>query len=423
MDLLTVDRFEWGFFLIALVFTILPFLWVRKRPLREKIYILPFILFFFVYSGIGAAWEGCDKDYLFFYFLWMCFFSFTLYFTMGGKAGYPTDGFETERTSFIIRNAKLFIIAYFLIKLVVLAQAGKILNLISPPSIDIRAALEAGEDAADGGLFYYLEKITFIFYFTSLYKYRTKIGKLFFLVFFPFYIDYSSSGYVARSTVMAFLIIYFIAIYYFNPERRKSLRLIFFAGLPFLVIGLSLYTFIRMGMEVDRSVGDAVTLLAYQETSYPIHFSLIKKLTDSWDLFVDYLHWLITLPFPGFMKDSSKDYFFNAIFTEKLYGIIRGTQGFYILLPGVVNEGIFIFGKVLFPLHAIVLGLFVSLAYRVVKYKEEFFLFLYISYFLASLIARAGTVSTYPVYLKDLLMYEMAILLVHSVKTTKIKRV
>ena len=239
---------------------------------------------------------------------------------------------------------------------------------------------------------------------------------MFFLSFFPFYIDFSSSGYLARSTVLAFLIIYILAIYYFNPNLRRKIRIVLLIGIPFLVIGLSLYTFIRLGMEADRSIGDAVALLAYQETSYPTHFGVINKQPESFDLFQDYIQWLITLPLPGFLKDSTKDYFFNAIFTERLYGIIRGTQGFYVLLPGVVNEGLFIFGKWLFPLHAVILGLFVGTTYRIVKYKEEFFLFLYVSVFLASLIARAGTVSTYPVYLKDLLMFELAVIFVSCLK-------
>ena len=218
---------------------------------------------------------------------------------------------------------------------------------------------------------------------------------------------------------MAYLIIYFVAIYFYNPGYRKRIIRILVIGVPLLAILLSFYTFLRRGAEVDVSVIDAIKLLLFQETSYPAHFVEIKKMTDHSDLFNDYIQWLTTLPLPGFLKDTSKDYFFNAIFTERLYGIVRDTQDFYILLPGVVNEGLFIFGTFLYPLHAIILGIFVGCAYRIVSSKDEFFLFLYISVFLSSLTARAGTVSAYPVYLKDLLIYEILIFMLSRFKVKK----
>lgn len=418
IDIFTVQKFSWFYFVLSFILTIIPFLWVLKRPIREKLYILPFVVFFFIYSGAGVAWEQCEKSYLFYYFIWMSFFSFTLnaIITKGGKL--PTEGVISNNHIFIVKRATFFILLYFLIKLLSLASAGKLHNLIAPPSLDIYSAFDGSGGDEGKGMLYYLENIVFVFYFVSLYKYRNNVGKLFVFLFFPFYIEYANSGYVARSTIMAFLIIYFVAIYFYNPNLRRKIRLSIIIGLPFLVAFLAFYTYLRRGAEVDISTSDAITLLAYQETSYPIHFLQIQKQPENLDLLKDYSQWLITLPFPGFMKDTSKDYFFNAIFTERLYGIIRGTQGFYILLPGIVNEGLFIFGKWLFPLHAIILAFFVGFAYRIVKYREEFLLFLYISYFLASLFARAGTVSTYPAYLKYLLVYEVFIWFVSLFRTS-----
>lgn len=408
IDIFTVQKFSWFYFVLSFILTILPFLWVFKRPIREKLYILPFVVFFFIYSGAGVAWEQCEKIYLIYYFIWMSCFALTLNVIMkkGGKL--PTEGVVSKNHNFILKRASIFIFLFFSIKILSLASAGKLHNLISPPTLDIYSALEGGGDEGKG-LLYYLENIVFIFYFVSLYKYRYNVGKLFGLLFFPFYIEYANSGYVARSTIMAYLIIYFVAIYFYNPNLRRKISFSITIGLPFLVAFLAFYTYFRRGAEVDVSTSDAITLLAYQETSYPIHFLQIQKQPENLNLLEDYFQWLTTLPFPGFMKDTSKDYFFNAIFTERLYGIIRGTQGFYILLPGIVNEGLFIFGKWLFPLHAIILAFFVGFAYRIVRYREEFLLFLYISLFLSSLFARAGTVSTYPTYLKYLLIYEVLI--------------
>lgn len=411
---LEIESFSWEYFLLSVLLTLLPFFWVKKRSLREKLYLIPFVIFFFAYSGMGVAWQGCKKDYLFYYTIWMCIFSFTVCLSMGKKKYASIEGVNSSHTSGIINYANLFIVAYFLIEFFSLASKGKLMNLVSPPSPDLLGVVEEGSGGG-GGLLYYLKHIIFIFYFVALYKYRNQIVKLFFLLFLPFYIEYAGSAYMARSTVMAYLIIYVIAIYYYNPQIRRKIRIAVFAGLPILLVGLSFYTFIRLGHEIDISPSDAIGLLVYQETSYPTHFTVMEKMPDNTDLLGDYIQWLLTLPLPGFLKDSSKDYFFNAIFTERLYGVYRGQMGFSVSLPGIVNEGIFIFGNWLYVLHAIILGLFVGITYRLVRYKEEFFLFLYVSIFLASLLARAGTVSAYSVYLKDILVYEIIMLyILHS---------
>ena len=409
---LEVEHFSWGYFLLAGLLTILPFFWVMRRTLREKLYVLPFVAFFFIYSGVGVAWEGCRKDYLIFYVLWMFAFSYTVFLSMGRKKYATIEGVHSAHTSGIIKHADLFIIVYFLIELASLASKGKLLNLISPPSPDLLGAVGEGTSGGGGGILYYLSHIFFIFYFVSLYKYRNKALKLFVLLFLPFYIKYAGSAYLARSTVMAYLIIYVIAVYYYNPKLRKKIRYSVFIGLPVLLVGLSFYTFIRLGHEINISASDAIGLLAFQETSYPSHFTVMEKMPENTDLLGDYFQWLLTLPLPGFLKDQTKDYFFNAIFTERLYGIYRGEMGFTVALPGIVNEGIFIFGKWLYIFHAIILGLFVGITYRLVRYKDEFFLFLYVSIYLASVLARAGTVSAYSMYLKDLLVYEIVMLFI-----------
>lgn len=407
---LEIDDFSWGYFILVAIITFVSFFWIFNRSSRKKLYVIPFIIFFFAYSGAGVAWDGCEKEYLWYYSLWIIFFSITLSIVLGRKKEDSIEGRESVTTSFVIRNADFFIYLYILIALVSLAFSGNLSNLISPPPPDLSGVMDqVASGKGEGGLLYYLKHIVFVFYFVSLYKYRNHLFKLFLFMFLPFYITYANTAYMARSTIMAYLIIYFIAIYYYNPHIRKKIRLFLFIGLPFIIIGLSFYTFIRLGRDVDISAGDSIKLLAYQETHFPNHYTLMKNLPFDWSLFKDYWEWLFTLPLPGFLKDPSKDFFFNAIFTERIYGRMRGTAEFSVSLPGVVGEGIFIFGRYFLVLHAIVLGLFVGTTYRIVKSKYEFFMFLYCSIFSASLIARAGTVSGYPMYLKSLLIYEIIV--------------
>lgn len=423
MDIVTVG-FSWGYFFLSLLLTCLPFLWLKKRSLREKLYVLPYVVFFFIYSGVGVSWDNCEKDYLMYYFLWMMFFSFTVMVMMGKKRILSIEGVDASSSFWILKYADFFIALYILMQLITLIASGNIHHLISPPSPDLTSVMDEVSEGGGGvgsGLIYYINHIIFIFYFVSLYKYRNQPGKLFLAIFLPFYFIYANSGYLARSTIMGYLIIYIVAVYFYNPTLRRKIRLLVCFGLPFLLVGLSLYTFIRIGHVVDITPGDAIILLGYQETSYPTQFDLIKKTPFDANLLKDYFEWLITLPLPGFLKDSSKDYFFNAIFTERLYGAPRGSMGFSIALPGVAGEGMFIFGLTWYFLHAIILGAFVGITYRLVKRKEEFFLFLYMGIFMAFHTARAGTVSTYSMYLKDFLVYEIVILLFVNKKKLKIK--
>lgn len=420
---LVVEGFSWEYFFISIFITIIPFLWLLKKSRRVKLYVLPFVVFFYVYSGLGVSWSSCDKSYLLYYFVWLVFFSITIHMTMGRKKICSMDGIFSSSGERLLRYANHIIVIYFILLLLSLAQEGKLFNLLSPQAPDLAGVMdEVSKGEGGGGLLYYAKHISHIFYMVSLYKYRYKIGKLFILMFLPFYISYAESSYVARSTIMAYLIIYCISIYYYNPSIRRKLRLLFVVGMPVLLIGLSFYTFIRMGREIDISAGDAITLLAYQETKYPTHFTAIQKLPESYKLLYDYFNWLLTLPLPGFLKDSSKDYFFNAIFTETISGVYRGQMGFSVALPGIVNEGLFIFGMNLFWLHAVIVGLFVGISYRIVTRKNEFFLFLYLSVFMASLFARAGSVSAYSIYLKSFLMYEIVTLLISSKNLTILKK-
>lgn len=423
MDFNTVG-FDWVFFFLSLILSFIPFVWLRIRPLREKLYVLPYAIFFFIYSGVGVAWDNCDKEYLLYYFIWMLFFSLTLFLIICRKKIVETEGLGIEKVSWVINRADFFIVLYIFILFISVCLNGNLANLISPQAPDLIGVMDSvseGDDASESGIIYYLKHILFVFYFVSLYKYRKKPFTLLFIIVLPFYLNYANTNYLARSTVMGYLLVYLVAVYFYNPHLRRKIRLTVSIGLPFVMVGLALYTFIRVGHDIDISATDAMKLLAYQETSYPTQYGLIKKTPFDVNLLKDYWDWVISLPLPGFLKDSSKDYLFNAIFTERLYGVIRGSMGFSIALPGIVGEGLFIFGPYLYILHAILLGIFVGITYHLVNSKKEFFIFLYMGIFMAFHSARAGTVSTYSMYLKDFLVYEIIILIVAFNTRSKLK--
>lgn len=401
-----VERYNWWIFPVILFVTCLPFIWLRRRSTRDKIYVIPFILFFFVYSGYGCGWESCDIRYLFYYFVWMLVFGLTLSFFVNDK---NKEQLNYNNSQNILIKTDFFPLLYILITLLPLLINGKWHNILSPPTPNLTEAFHGGESSGGHSYFYYLEHLINPFYIVCLYRYKEKPIKLFFFFLFPFYLSYVNSAYLARSTLMAYFLIYLAIIYIYIPKIRKKLILSCVVAFPLLAFGLSWYTYARLGHAFNLSLYDSISLLLYQETSYTTHFTEIQKLGFNSRLLGDYMNWFLTLPFPGFLKDSSRDYFFNAIFTEKLTGVYRGEMGFSVLLPGVVNEGLFIFGNYLFVFHSFLIAFFVGLTYKLLRYKQEMILLLYCSIFIASLIARAGTVSAYPIYMKDMIMYFLAI--------------
>ena len=409
--------FYWIRFFVVLAATIIPFLWLRKRHSKlEKFYFLSVLIMVFIYCGAGAGWSETPTEYLIIYIVYMFVLGVTCHHFIERDKSKLNETSEKNNNfvkleRIINKYGKPVIILYILIPLMQLALSGKIHNLISPPSVDLKSALDnvGNASTAFDSLFYYLRQLLLPFYILSLYKYKDQIGKLSFALLFPLYIDFAQGGYLSRSGILPFVIIIYVAFYQKYPRYRKKMVIWTLVLLPVLLFGLSLFTFLRIGSEVNISFGDAIALLTYQETSYPIQYAEYQNWPFDTEVFTSYMDWLVKLPFPGFMKSADVDWRFNAIFTEKLTGTSRFDSDFSVALPGLVGESVFIFGKYFFWVHAILVGWVVSLAFRLVHHKQEFFLVLYMSVYAGVSFARAGTVSILPFYFKHLIIYLLVI--------------
>lgn len=434
--MLDIDlSFVWLRFFLVLFFTIVSFAWLRRRKSSmEKFYFLFILFLIFIYSGVGAGWEKTPYDYSYIYVIYIMVFGIVCYATTKhNKRNQKQSTIEIVRYNkvdgFINKYGRLFVILYVIIPFISLILEGKILNLISPPSLNLSEAIEGRFDSgtSNGGLIssilYYIQNLDLPFYLLSLYKYRNDIFKLSLALLLPLYFSFAEGGYIARSTLMPMIVILYFAFYIKYPQYRKKLVVGTIILLPALLFFLSLYTFIRIGADFNLSFGDAISLLAYQETCYPVHYEEMQKWSIDWKLLYTYIEWLITLPFPGFLKDSGLDYSFTAYFSEKITGANRTDANFNILLPGLVGESIFIFGKTFYWVHAMIVGFVVGNAYKIVHHKQELFLVLYMSVFGGLCFARAGSVSMMPFYFKHLIIYVIVIYFVTHSRNNKIVNV
>lgn len=398
------------YFYVSIVITVIPFYWLRKAEKQKKYYYLPLIFFVWVYCGVGMGWDGTPADYLIYYGLYMTVVGITCYKTQSKYVRSEAEVLQHKKffDNFIFKYSKKTILLYILICIGSIAAKGKFLNILIPPSLSLTEALDFSKTGVSGGaiymLLYYIRYIVFPFYLLALYVYRDNIKKLSFFLLFPLYIDFAGSGYIARSGVMPYIIILYIAFYLKYPQYQRKILITTLLGIPIALVGLSWFTFMRIGKEIDINAGDAIKLLTFEETGYPILFSEIQRLGFDEKLMCDYIKWLIGLPFPGFLK-GGEDFSFNILFTEMVTGMSRDQMGFSVILPGLVGEGVCIWGKLGFMFHAFMVGYIYTKAYDLFWHKEELFLLLYCSIYGGLCFARGGTTSMMPFYLKMLIMY------------------
>ena len=404
-----LDYYWWRFGVLLFV-TLLSFAWLHKRGTKAVYYFIPFLLFPFIYAGVGFGWQTCSIDYMWKYFFYFLVFGYTCKVTSKGKLNYEQRYIVNNNilVRYIEKYGGKIICFYVLLKMVSIIANGHLLYIIHPPMADLTSTME-NLDVPSGGVssaIYYIENIIYVFYVVSLYKYRNNMKMMAISILLPVYLGYVDTSYIGRGTMMLTAINLVIAFIYCYPRFKKTIIFIGSIGAPFIIFLLVWYSAYRIGATLDNiSISKAIKILSYQETSYPLHYEAISNWGINWDYFYAYIYWIITLPLPGFLKSSDIDVSFNYLFSELINGTTRNSPGFSVSLPGIVNEGVFVFGPTLFVLHAAILGLFVGKTYKLIRYDSELFLFIHCSVNVAYSIARGGTGSQYSFYLKSLLIY------------------
>lgn len=407
--------YNWLSFLIVTTVTIIPFLWVLKRTTKEKLYFISFVFFLWIYAGVGYGWSNCPNGYIWPYLLYMFTLGFTCALSDSRKPQRGRSSELSEGLSKVVKKyGKAIIIFYTFICFLQLALTGKVSNLLHPPSADLLSLMDDVTEGTNMGgtelLLYYIKSIVYVFYLVSLYIYKDDLKKLSLAILVPLYIGYANSGYIARGEVMLAVITICIAVFVKYPQYRKKFVIGALISAPFIMVLLYWYSMRRIGVELSISsinISDAMKILTYQETSYPSHYEELRKWPYNPNLTYSYLTWLVNLPLPGFMKLGDGDFAFNVLFSEKISGGLRGTEGFYVQLPGIVNESLFIFGPVFFFVHAIILGFIISKVFRLIRYDFELFLLIHLGFSVAFQLGRAGTTAAgvFPFYFKHFLIY------------------
>ncbi len=402
---------------VIILLTLVSFLWVfRVSEYRVKVWYALVAFFIFIYSGVGGAIEEVKSEYVFYYAIYIVTLSLTLYF-FNKKRNKEKNRIEQEKTDYIVErfidnNGAFFIILYFFLLLLDLVYPTFRLDLlISPPSPsleDLHYNNFVVGNTKDGvsQLIYLLQQFVSPFFYLSLYKYRKNYKIILILLLFPVYIDLCNRGIIGRGeSMIPFIIVFISSLEKLKPKNRKRLIIVSAGAIPFVCYAAVQFSFIRVGAgTVNISLTDSVQMIFGQEVAYPLHFNEYIGRGQAVSI-LDYILWIVLLPVPGFLKFGYGDPQINLMFTQMITGMDPTQMGFSICLPGLVGESIIVFGPLLFPVHAIIVGIIISVLIKYLsKCKSYEYLFYFATIIFSYSICRGGTSSAYSFAFKQFLV-------------------
>lgn len=418
-------HFDYKILILVIVTTLIIFSWIRKvANITQRVWYSLLVIFLLIYSGIGISLERANLDYLFYYYIYIITLSLTLlvFHKKFQKKRFNLNINNSQILYIIDKYGGLIIYLYILLNITdLIFPVFRLQLLVSPPSPSlINHFNKYIEDVSINPIshsFYILRQFLLPFFYLSLYKYRNNYKKVLFILLFIVYINYCASGYVGRGEILvAFIVVLLPILSNASSKQRKILLFFGIIIIPFISYLLVQFSYIRLGSSrVEMTVLDSLELLFQQEISYPLLYDNYIGLTSNYGI-GDYLLWITFLPLPGFLKFGFTNFDYIIEFSSKLSGLYAYENGFSIILPGIVGESIYIFGKLLFPFHAIILGLIMSFLMHFLSSNKmyQYLTFFFVIKFSYAL-CRAGTVSVYPMFFKYFLLFMLIIYMINNI--------
>lgn len=113
------------------------------------------------------------------------------------------------------------------------------------------------------------------------------------------------------------------------------------------------------------------------------------------------------------LTGSLSDFRINDIISTYILGTSRGDRGFYIVLPGLIGESIFLFGKSFFWLHGLFLGLVSSFVLKLFVYiRSSVFLQTYFVFLITYQLNRGGVASFLPIVVNQFILFYIVLFIV-----------
>lgn len=378
-------------------------LWSARNS-DERLMSFSILIGLFFFSGIGGGVHGVSWSYVVYYFgtaiaIMVGLKSSVILFSgIGGNIGRvlsrrlgEVDGATWRMVIFV------YLIIYFV---PIVWPHWQIYKLFQPPDPNLKHQFIQHFKAATVGekILEYFRVLMTPFALLALYPLRRSLKWVF--VFFALicWFTYVSHSYIGRGQLAVYFAICVIGIWYARPEWRGWVVVTCVIAFPIALYGAFVYARVRIGgsvgsMGVMEGAWDG--LKSQLEFPSTVGMPLIKSgaTANLWDYFT----WICALPIPKILTGPIRGARVNYEISKAVLGVYPSASGGYVVLPGLVAESVFIFGKQLFWIHGIFIGLlagfFVSIFSR---FRQSLFIFIYIIVMFGYVLNRGGISSLLP---------------------------
>lgn len=388
---------------------------IFTRFALSKVLIVGLLLGVFFYSGLGACDQEVGSDFLIYYIGTFAAIAFgflsgrTLFNTLGLAVA---SNFHVGFRALDKKKVWVFVlVAYIGCHIFPLLWPELRIELVvMPPSPNLAeyfSRVHSEQKDVVTQLNGYIVVLLTPFVFIALNRLRVAPALMagFFLVIL--YFQYIASAYIGRGEVLLALGFVILATWQIRPTYRRRMLLVGALLFPFFLYVLYWYQQIRIGGDAySEGVGSVLVELSKGELGFPrdVGVPIIEQglRTD----FTKYLIWIFTLPIPKVITGAIEGARINYEISEAVLGVPYAQEGWYIVLPGLVAESVYIFGTEFFWVHGIFLGLVAAFLSRLLERSQALsFVYLQVVILFSYVLNRAGVGGLLPVIVNGFLAF------------------
>lgn len=262
------------------------------------------------------------------------------------------------------------------------------------------------------------------FFYIALYRYRQRIIWAAFILVSLLYVQYLVDGTVGRGSAVMILMLLGLSIWIPRPRYRWALVVGTLVLIPLVLMASYAFSITRIGGTVsDFTLMKAAGTILEQETSFPRKVGMpIIEAGARVDLF-DYAKWIITLPVPKVLIGEIEGARINYEISDIVLGGRRGERVWYIVLPGLVAESVYIYGPYFFWLHGVFIAFLAALMMRVMEGTPQLlFLKAFLVLQFGYVLNRAGIAALLPVIVNHFLLFYVYAFVVIFVLFRKVQK-
>lgn len=394
---------------LSIVFILLIVVYILNRKIIRseiaRLYVMLPIIGMVVFSVLSAAYSHIPL-YIYVYNILFVITYATIFWLSYLVIG-PSKVIEYRDINignFIKKYSHTILTLYLLMLLSDLVYpVFKIQTILSPPFPDLHALMFERFNVSRvitpiESLINYIQLLLTPLFFASLQYIRLK--SIIFVSVTTIYLIYLSNSYISRGDVMLYLGSTLLFYWFTRPNIRFRISILVLILLPLFVYMSYVWMYVRLGViAVDISFLDAFIQVFESQTNFADLSAVPLIESNSRINLNEYFIWIITLPIPKALFGNIDVVRINYEISEIVLGTGRGSNGFYINLPGVVAESVYIYGNYFF-IHAASMSMVFYTLHRIIApYKSLLFMNAYYIFMISYAFPRAGVSAILPTLL------------------------